>query len=135
MIDLSAAINGLEGPGWGCWAFHVFMALRSQLYGQIIDYDSDVKGKRRTTAITLGIRKSRLLVVLLVAFEACAAYVGFQDWYPVAFSVWSLAQALLEYCFYPEKDTSLRLKLLTFLMLTPPGMILCLRHIYYGILV
>lgn len=134
VIDLSAAINGIDSPSAGCWAFHTFMALRSQLYGQIIDYDSDLKGKRRTTAISLGIKNARALVVFFVACEAAAAYFGFEDWYPIVFSLWSLAQATLEFFFYPIKDTSLKLKLFTFLMLTPPGMVLCLRHIYMGIL-
>ena len=55
VIPLSCWLNGLPLPPARAWAHTVFFIVRSQLWIQTFDLDSDGRAGRRTTAVVLGL--------------------------------------------------------------------------------
>lgn len=130
VVPLAARINGLDAPGVASMGFHISMILRSQLWGQIIDFGPDMAAGRRTTAVTIGsIVKVRVLLAAIVACELGFALFGVQDVYVAAFSALCLAQALVEVFLYPAKPPSLGLAALTGAVMTPTAGLL-LMHVF-----
>lgn len=126
-------LNDLPPVPLNTWAFHFFMVLRSQLWGQIIDFNCDSQAGRMTTAVNLGITHARRLLLLLVAMELASA-VNFPDnRYVSVFSALSFTQALVELCFYPPKGPTLLQSALTGLVITPAAGLLLLQVWHSGI--
>ena len=93
VIPLSCWLNGLPLPPARAWAHTVFFIVRSQLWIQTFDLDSDGRAGRRTTAVVLGLgRALQLLLALLVAETAFVA-VCFDDLDLLSFSATSVALA------------------------------------------
>ena len=58
VIPLSCWLNGLPLPPARAWAHTVFFIVRSQLWIQTFDLDSDGRAGRRTTAVVLGLGRA-----------------------------------------------------------------------------
>mmetsp|Transcript_3744 Transcript_3744/g.4312 ORF Transcript_3744/g.4312 Transcript_3744/m.4312 type:complete len:306 (+) Transcript_3744:194-1111(+) len=132
VLQLGTWLNNLEPLPKSTWLFHAFMILRSQLWGQIIDLKCDAKSGRRTTAVTLGIRRARLLLAFIVFCELSVAYLAFEDIYVSYFSGLSFMQALVEIFIYPNEPPTLHLAALTGLVMTPAAGLLLPRVWFYG---
>ena len=63
VIPLSCWLNGLPLPPARAWAHTVFFIVRSQLWIQTFDLDSDGRAGRRTTAVVLGLRRALQLLL------------------------------------------------------------------------
>lgn len=57
--------------------FSALFAMHSHLFGQIMDIDEDAAGGRRTTAVSIGVRNSKLLLVAILVAEAGIAFTFF----------------------------------------------------------
>mmetsp|Transcript_6958 Transcript_6958/g.7948 ORF Transcript_6958/g.7948 Transcript_6958/m.7948 type:complete len:296 (-) Transcript_6958:2228-3115(-) len=134
LFQFSVWLNQVENLPVQTWVFHVFMALRSQLWGQIIDIRYDSIDRRKTTAIVLGLTKARMLLVFLLLCEAFSASF-ISDSYVLVFSFLSLMQGLVELVLYPSSAPSMSLAILTGMVMTPAGGLLFLHAIYNGIFV
>ncbi|GBG31487.1 Hypothetical Protein FCC1311_077112 [Hondaea fermentalgiana] len=130
LIPFAAIVNGLEFPSLSTLLFHIFMVLRSQLWGQIIDLGPDARAQRQTTAVALGIRGARGLLVLLQLCELFVAIYGVQNTYVEAFSALSMATALLEFFVYPNRAPSLHEAALTGALMTPAAAVLLLHVLF-----
>jgi 4-hydroxybenzoate polyprenyltransferase len=58
--------------------FSALFAMHSHLFGQIMDIDEDAAGGRRTTAVSIGVQKSKLLMVGIFLIEALIAFTFFR---------------------------------------------------------
>jgi len=66
-------------------AFSALFAMLSHVFGQLMDLDQDRDAGRRSTAVVLGHRGTKALLVLLLAVEAGVAWRWFSGWYVAAF--------------------------------------------------
>lgn len=69
------SVDQLNGPAM---VFSALFAMHSHLFGQIMDVEEDQRGGRRTTAVTIGVRNSKLLLVAILVIEAAIAFAYFR---------------------------------------------------------
>ena len=65
--------------------FSGLFAMLSHLFGQLMDIDQDRAAGRRTTAVWLGPRPTKAIVVVLLLVEAAIAWRFFTGWYVALF--------------------------------------------------
>lgn len=66
-------------------AFSALFAMLSHVFGQLMDLDQDRDAGRRSTAVVLGPRWTKALLVLILAVEAGIAWRWFSGWYVAGF--------------------------------------------------
>lgn len=65
--------------------FSALFAMLSHVFGQLMDLDQDRDAGRRSTAVVLGARPTKALLVLLLSVEAVIAWRWFSAWYVPVF--------------------------------------------------
>ncbi len=80
---LATWLNGLPLAPVCVFAFGALFAMHSHLFGQIMDIAPDGAAGRRTTAVAIGARSSKSLVVLFLFIEAfLATQIAAKPWLP-----------------------------------------------------
>jgi len=96
VIPLSCALCNLPYPPTQAWIHTLFFVVRSQLWIESFDIETDTLSGRRTTAVVLGlINSQRALAIILVA-ELSFVYAHFHDWAIRSFSFCSLILLTLQ---------------------------------------
>jgi 4-hydroxybenzoate polyprenyltransferase len=67
---LASWLAGLPQAPWFTFVFGALFAMHSHLFGQIMDYAPDRAARRRSTAVTIGPRPAKLLMIVLLVAEA-----------------------------------------------------------------
>ncbi len=83
----SILLNDLEMLSWQTFLCLCVLTFLTQISFEILDIDSDIIANRKTTAVLLGRRKSKLLLLFLLLFEIYIFRFWFDDW--VLFSLLS----------------------------------------------
>ena len=96
VIPLSCALNMLPLPPLRCWIHTLFFVVRSQLWIQTFDVCCDARAGRRTSAVILGLRRSRILLALILVGETLFVYTQFYDWALRSFSFASIILLALQ---------------------------------------
>ncbi|MEM9410646.1 MAG: UbiA family prenyltransferase [Planctomycetota bacterium] len=85
--------------------FGAIFAMQSHLFGQLMDIDQDRSAGRKSTAIQLGVTRSKILLASMMTAEAAIAFCnftgGYVGWYFIAGSVFFAVDALLGPKRYP----------------------------------
>ena len=90
VVPLSCWLNGLPLPPGRAWVHTLFFVVRSQLWIQTFDVETDRASGRRTTAVLLGHRGAQLLLATVLAAELGFVLAFFSDWALRSFSAASL---------------------------------------------
>lgn len=75
---LASWLCSVEQLNAAAMVFSALFAMHSHLFGQIMDIEEDRRAGRRTTAVTIGVRNSKLLLVALLIGEAAIAFTFFR---------------------------------------------------------
>ncbi len=67
---ISSWLNGLPQAPWFTFVFGAMFAMHSHLFGEIMDCEPDRAVGRRTTAVTIGTRAAKVLMIVFLASEA-----------------------------------------------------------------
>ncbi len=67
---LASWLAGLPQAPWFTFVFGALFAMHSHLFGQIMDYVPDRAAQRHSTAVTIGPRPAKLLMIALLVAEA-----------------------------------------------------------------
>ena len=102
VIPLSCALNSLPSPSVPTWVHTVFFVVRSQLWIQTFDIESDRRAGRRNTAVLLGLQRSQLLLGALLLLELAFVCTSFADWGLQSFSAVSLCLLSLQVYLGPQ---------------------------------
>lgn len=70
---LSSWLGDVPLAPWPIWLFGALFAMHSHLFGQIMDVEPDARAGRKTTAVCIGVRRAKLLISVLLCFEALLA--------------------------------------------------------------
>jgi 4-hydroxybenzoate polyprenyltransferase len=109
VIPLSTWINGAPMAPLRSVVHTLFLIVRSQLWGELIDLGADAAARRETTAVGLGALRTRLLLCAIVASEAVYAFRAFpEDPWLAGFSCVSLALAVLDLAATPRGTPTAR---------------------------
>lgn len=76
---LSSWLGGVPQLPWFTFIFGALFAMHSHLFGEIMDLEPDRAAGRRTTAVAIGIRPSKALLVALLAAESALVWRGAHD--------------------------------------------------------
>jgi 4-hydroxybenzoate polyprenyltransferase len=82
---LSSWLNGLPQAPWFTFVFGALFAMHSHLFGEIMDLEPDRAVGRRTTAVVIGTRWAKALMVMLLCIEALLVWQTAHDLWITAF--------------------------------------------------
>ncbi len=99
LVHLSVLLNGVSQLPWQTYLYLYAFTVHAHLVGEVMDLEPDRKGGRRTTALVLGRRWTKIVIVALVAFECALLVFVFGDFVLAAILaaglVWLLADLLV----------------------------------------
>jgi 4-hydroxybenzoate polyprenyltransferase len=82
---LSSWLSGVPQLPWSTFVFGALFAMHSHLFGEIMDLEPDRAAGRRTTAVALGIRPAKMLMIGFLLVEAALIWCCAHDlWIAVA---------------------------------------------------
>jgi len=76
---LSSWLNGLPQAPWFTFVFGALFAMHSHLFGEIMDLEPDRAVGRRTTAVAIGVRPSKIVMVAFLAVETALVWQATHD--------------------------------------------------------
>lgn len=80
VVPISVLLNGTDQlPLWS-YAYLILFAWQSHLIGEVMDIEPDRKAGKTTTAVLLGMKKTKLLIIGLVALEVLLLVIVFDDY-------------------------------------------------------
>lgn len=91
VVPFSVWLNNIDPLPWATYAYLLLFAFQSHLIGEVMDIQPDMQAGRRTTATVIGMRNTKLLIILIVMTEAYLLFFVFGE---IIFGVF-LALALL----------------------------------------
>lgn len=80
IVPLSIWINQTENIPWTTYFYLLLFAFQSHLIGEVMDIEPDRKAKRKTTATVIGMKKTKLLIILIVAAEVTLLFTVYQEY-------------------------------------------------------
>lgn len=96
---LSSWVNNLPQLTWPALLFGALFAMHSHLLNEITDLEPDRQAGRRTTAVVIGIRWTKLLVAALLASEAAIMATWFGSTLVATFLATAAAGFFADYLF------------------------------------
>ena len=80
VLPIAVSLNDVPFPELGVCAYLSLFCLQSQLIGEVMDIVPDKAAGRKTTATSLGVLKTKALIILVVAAEILMLGLHFKDW-------------------------------------------------------
>jgi len=90
---LSSWLSSVPQLPWSTFVFGALFAMHSHLFGEIMDIGPDRAAGRRTTAVAIGIRPSKVLLIALLIIEAALVWQCARD-------PWIAAALVAGACFF-----------------------------------
>jgi len=90
---LSSWLSSVPQLPWSTFVFGALFAMHSHLFGEIMDIGPDRAAGRRTTAVAIGIRPSKVLLIALLIIEAALVWQCARD-------PWIAASLMAGACFF-----------------------------------
>lgn len=76
----SSLWNGVDIISWQAFVYLSFFCFQAHLAGEIMDIDPDLESGKTTTAVMIGRKRSKWLMVMLLAIEVYILGHWFNDW-------------------------------------------------------
>jgi len=80
VVPFSIMVNDLADLRYLTYFYLLLFAIQSQLIGEVMDITPDRKAGRTTTATTLGMRGTKMLIILIVAIETTLLFFIYRDY-------------------------------------------------------
>ena len=80
VVPLSILINTTAQLPWQTYLYLFLFAIQSHIMGEVMDIEPDRKANRKTTATELGTRKTKLLIIGIVAVEVALLFGIYQEY-------------------------------------------------------
>lgn len=80
VVPFSIMVNDLADLRYLTYFYLFLFAIQSQLIGEVMDITPDRKAGRTTTATTLGMRGTKMLIILIVAIETALLFFVYRDY-------------------------------------------------------
>lgn len=105
----SIQLNNLEMLPWQTMLYLTLFAFQAHIAGEIMDIEPDKLVGKKTTAVLIGRKKAKFLMLFLLLFEAYILKFWFDDWVLSGFlAVFSLWLILDIFVFFKEKPYSVK---------------------------
>lgn len=103
---LSSWLNGVEQVGWPVFLLGALFAMHSHLLNEIADVAPDREAGRRTTAVALGVGRSKLLIAAFLIGEAVLVATTIGNHLVALFLIVAAAGFALEFALYRDRPLS-----------------------------
>lgn len=80
VVPFSLWLNDVVALPWQTYAYLLLFAFQSHLIGEVMDIDPDRRSGRRTTATLIGMKKTKLLIIGIVAVEVGLLFFVFKEY-------------------------------------------------------
>ncbi len=80
VVPFSVWLNGVEALPWQTYFYLLLFAFQSHLIGEVMDIEPDRKAGRKTTATQIGIKKTKLIIIFIVALETALLLFVFDEY-------------------------------------------------------
>lgn len=80
IVPFSMLLNDLPSLPWLTYVYLLLFAWQSHLIGEVMDIIPDQKAGRNTTAILLGMKKTKLLIIAIVSLEVLLLFYAYEDY-------------------------------------------------------
>jgi len=77
--NIPGLVNDLADLRWLTYFYLLLFAVQSQLIGEVMDITPDRQAGRTTTATTLGMRATKVLIIIIVAIETALLLFAYGD--------------------------------------------------------
>ncbi|MDX1782995.1 MAG: UbiA family prenyltransferase [Aequorivita vladivostokensis] len=105
----SIQLNNLEMLPWQTMLYLTLFAFQAHIAGEIMDIEPDKLVGKKTTAVLIGRKNAKFLMLFLLLFEAYILKFWFDDWVLSGFlAVFSLWLILDIFVFFKEKPYSVK---------------------------
>ncbi len=105
----SILLNDLEMLPWQTLLYLSLFAFQAHIAGEIMDVEPDKLAGKKTTAVLIGRKKAKFLMLFLLLFEAYILKFWFNDWvlsgFLAAFSLWLILDIFI---FFKDKPYNLK---------------------------
>ncbi|MBT0606870.1 UbiA family prenyltransferase [Aequorivita echinoideorum] len=105
----SILLNDLEMISWQTFLYLTLFAFQAHIAGEIMDIEPDKLVGKKTTAVFIGRKKSKFLMLFLLLFEAYILKFWFNDWvlssFLAAFALWLVLDVFI---FFKNKPYTLK---------------------------
>ena len=79
LVHFSVLLNGVPQLPWQSYLYLYAFTVHAHLMGEVMDFEPDRAGGRRTTALCLGRTRTKVLIIVIVAFEVALLVLVFGD--------------------------------------------------------
>ncbi len=97
LVHLSVLLNDVPQLPWQAYLYLYAFTVHAHLVGEVMDLEPDEMGQRRTAALYVGRRRTKLVIMALVAFEVALLVFVFGDLVLAAILGAGLAWLLADY--------------------------------------
>ena len=80
VVPFSVWLNESEALPWQTYFYLLLFAFQSHLMGEVMDIEPDRKSGRKTTATVIGMKNTKLLIILIVALEVSLLFFIFREY-------------------------------------------------------
>ncbi len=80
IVPLSIWLNNTDSLPWTTYFYLLLFAFQSHLIGEVMDIKPDRKADRKTTATVIGMKKTKLLIILIVLIEVTLLYTVYEEY-------------------------------------------------------
>nr|WP_280956336.1 UbiA family prenyltransferase [Aequorivita sublithincola] len=105
----SIVLNDLYMLPWQTFLYLTFFAFQAHIAGEIMDIEPDILSEKKTTAVLIGRKKAKFLMLFLLLFEVYILKFWFDDWvlsgFLAAFSIWLILDIFV---FFKAKPYTVR---------------------------
>lgn len=81
VVPISILLNQTDPLPYWSYLYLILFAFQSHLIGEVMDIEPDEKAGKTTTAVLLGMKKTKLLIISLVALEVLLLIAVFKDYF------------------------------------------------------
>lgn len=79
VVPFSILINETTNLPWVTYFYLILFAWQSHLIGEVMDIEPDKKAKKHTTATFLGMKKTKMIIIMIVSIEVLLLFLVFKD--------------------------------------------------------
>lgn len=132
VVPFSILLNQSDPLPWQTYAYLSLFAIQSHLIGEVMDIEPDKKSGRKTTATVIGMRRTKLLIIGIVAFEVFLVFYYFNEYIFGTFLILALLWLIIDLAFIFKTKTYTLSQMKLFAVLSNLVALASMSYVWYS---
>ncbi|MEM9399091.1 MAG: UbiA family prenyltransferase [Verrucomicrobiota bacterium] len=132
VVPFSIWINNTAALPWATYAYLLLFAFQSHLIGEIMDLESDRDSGRITIATQMGMKFTKLLIIVIVSLEVALLFIIFKDYLFGSMLASGLIWLLLDLFFIFKTKTYTLIQLKLFGLMSNALAVASIVYVWYS---